>query len=114
MQFKAAQRLPTPEIAKALNVDAVIEGSVARVGDKVRVTAQLIDAPAAVSVFFGGRHPEDRTMTPFKPGSVPRRGDLWLIPRVLQLERHALSPPPAAVCRPIEVAVAVGSQAGPR
>jgi TolB-like protein len=46
MQFKGEHRPPTPEIAKALNVDAVIEGSVARVGDKVRVTAQLIDAPA--------------------------------------------------------------------
>jgi len=46
MQFKGEHRPPTPEIAKLLNVDAVIEGSVARVGDKVRVTAQLIDAPA--------------------------------------------------------------------
>ena len=46
MQFKGAQRPPTPEIAKALNVDAVVEGSVQRVGDKVRITAQLIDARA--------------------------------------------------------------------
>lgn len=33
-----------PEIARELNVDAVIEGSVARSGNRVRVTAQLIDA----------------------------------------------------------------------
>ena len=46
MQFKGAQRPPTPEIAKLLNVDAVVEGSVLRVGDRVRITAQLIDAPA--------------------------------------------------------------------
>ena len=46
MQYKGAHRPPTPEIAKALNVDAVVEGSVLRVGDKVRITAQLIDAPA--------------------------------------------------------------------
>lgn len=46
MQFKGAHRPPTPEIAKALNVDAVVEGSVMRVGDKVRITAQLIDARA--------------------------------------------------------------------
>ena len=46
MQYKGAHRPPTPEIAKALNVDAVVEGSVVRVGDKVRITAQLIDAPA--------------------------------------------------------------------
>jgi adenylate cyclase len=46
MQFKGAHRPPTPEIAKLLNVDAVVEGSVMRVGDNVRITAQLIDAPA--------------------------------------------------------------------
>ena len=45
MQFKGAHRPPTPAIAKALNVDAVVEGSVVRFGDKVRITAQLIDAP---------------------------------------------------------------------
>jgi adenylate cyclase len=46
MQYKGAHRPPSPEIAKALNVDAVIEGSVIREGDRVRITAQLIDAPA--------------------------------------------------------------------
>jgi adenylate cyclase len=44
MQYKGARRPPTPKIAKALNVDAVVEGSVMRVGDKVRITVQLIDA----------------------------------------------------------------------
>jgi eukaryotic-like serine/threonine-protein kinase len=43
MQYKAAKR-PLPEIARALNVDAVVEGSVLRSGDSVRITAQLIDA----------------------------------------------------------------------
>jgi len=44
MQFKGKNRPPTPEIAKKLDVDAVVEGSVIRAGDKVRITAQLIDA----------------------------------------------------------------------
>ncbi len=44
MQFKGKDRPPTPEIAKKLDVDAVVEGSVIRSGDKVRITAQLIDA----------------------------------------------------------------------
>src|SRR6266545_2567457 len=44
MQFKGKQRPPTPEIARTLNVDAIVEGSVLRSGDKVRITAQLIDA----------------------------------------------------------------------
>jgi serine/threonine-protein kinase len=46
MQFQGKQRPPTPDIAKRLNVDAVVEGSVVRSGDKVRITAQLIDARA--------------------------------------------------------------------
>jgi TolB-like protein/class 3 adenylate cyclase/Flp pilus assembly protein TadD len=45
-QFTGAKRPPTPEIAKILNVDAVVEGSVRRAGDKVRINAQLIDARA--------------------------------------------------------------------
>ncbi len=45
-QFTGQQRPPTPQIAKMLNVDAVVEGSVRRSGDKVRITAQLIDARA--------------------------------------------------------------------
>ena len=40
------RRPPTPDIARTLNVDAVVEGSVLRSGDKVRITAQLIDARA--------------------------------------------------------------------
>ena len=46
MQFKGKDRPPTPDIATKLNVDAVVEGSVSRSGDKVRITAQLIDARA--------------------------------------------------------------------
>ena len=46
MQFKGKNRPPTPDIAAKLNVDAVVEGSVSRSGDKVRITAQLIDARA--------------------------------------------------------------------
>ncbi len=46
MQFKGDQRPPTPEIARLLDVDALVEGSVLRDGDRVRITAQLIDARA--------------------------------------------------------------------
>jgi TolB-like protein/Flp pilus assembly protein TadD len=41
MRFKDTGQ-PIPEIAKALGVDAVLEGSVLRDGDRVRVNAQLI------------------------------------------------------------------------
>jgi len=46
MQYQGRNRPATPEIARALDVDAVVEGSVARSGDRVRITAQLIDARA--------------------------------------------------------------------
>ena len=35
---------PLPEIARELNVDAIVEGSVLRGGERVRITAQLIHA----------------------------------------------------------------------
>jgi TolB-like protein/DNA-binding winged helix-turn-helix (wHTH) protein/Flp pilus assembly protein TadD len=38
------QHLPLPVIARRLNVDAIVEGSTVRSGDRVRITAQLIDA----------------------------------------------------------------------
>jgi eukaryotic-like serine/threonine-protein kinase len=43
MQFKNTAKA-VPQIARELNVDALVEGSVVRSGDRVRVTAQLIDA----------------------------------------------------------------------
>ena len=43
MRYKRAQR-PLAEIAGELNVDAVVVGSVRRAGDRVRITAQLVDA----------------------------------------------------------------------
>jgi serine/threonine protein kinase/TolB-like protein/Tfp pilus assembly protein PilF len=44
MQYKGAHK-PLPQIGRELNVDAVVEGSVLRSGDRVRITAQLIHAP---------------------------------------------------------------------
>ena len=41
MRFKNPQ-LSVPEIAKMLRVDAIVEGSVMREGNRIRVTAQLI------------------------------------------------------------------------
>jgi TolB-like protein/DNA-binding winged helix-turn-helix (wHTH) protein/Tfp pilus assembly protein PilF len=43
MTYKNARK-PLPEIARELNVDAVVEGTVLRSGDRVRITAQLIEA----------------------------------------------------------------------
>jgi TolB-like protein/DNA-binding winged helix-turn-helix (wHTH) protein/Flp pilus assembly protein TadD len=43
MVYKGARK-PLPQIARELKVDAVVEGTVLRAGDRVRITAQLIDA----------------------------------------------------------------------
>jgi TolB-like protein/lipoprotein NlpI len=43
MRYKKTDK-PLPQIARELNVDALIEGSVLRSGDRVRITAQLIGA----------------------------------------------------------------------
>ena len=43
MAYKRARK-PLPQIARELNVDAVVEGAVLRSGDQVRITAQLIEA----------------------------------------------------------------------
>jgi TolB-like protein/DNA-binding winged helix-turn-helix (wHTH) protein/Flp pilus assembly protein TadD len=45
MMYKGTRK-PLPQIARELNVDAVVEGSVFRSGDQVRITAQLIQVPA--------------------------------------------------------------------
>jgi TolB-like protein/DNA-binding winged helix-turn-helix (wHTH) protein len=43
MQYRGIHK-PLPQIARALNVDAVVEGTVLRSGERVRITAQLIRA----------------------------------------------------------------------
>jgi adenylate cyclase len=42
LQYKGVRR-PLPAVARELRVDGVIEGTVTREGDRMRVTAQLID-----------------------------------------------------------------------
>ncbi|MGC2247396.1 MAG: winged helix-turn-helix domain-containing protein, partial [Terriglobales bacterium] len=44
MVYKGTHK-PLPEIARELHVDLILEGSVVRDGNRVRVTAQLINAP---------------------------------------------------------------------
>ena len=45
MTYKNARK-PLADIARELNVEAVVEGSVLRSGDRVRISAQLVRAPA--------------------------------------------------------------------
>lgn len=50
LQYQGSRK-PLPEIANELHVDAVIEGSVLRSGDRVRVTARLIRALADQTIW---------------------------------------------------------------
>jgi len=43
MRYKKTDK-PLPQIARELNVDVIVAGSVLRSGDRVRITAQLIDS----------------------------------------------------------------------
>ena len=45
MDYKGTKK-HLPEIARELGVDAILEGSVIRENDNVRVTVQLLDGPA--------------------------------------------------------------------
>lgn len=53
MRFKNTER-PTPEIAKALNVDGIVEGSVTRSGARIRITATLIRGETDTNLWSGG------------------------------------------------------------
>jgi TolB-like protein/Flp pilus assembly protein TadD len=50
MRYKGSKQT-TPEIARALRVDAVVAGTVRRVGDRVRIAAQLIPAGSDQAVW---------------------------------------------------------------
>jgi TolB-like protein len=45
MQYKGKNEA-APQIARELNVDAIVEGTVLRSGDHIRITAQLIEVPS--------------------------------------------------------------------
>ena len=50
MQYRTQQK-PIPQVAEELGADLIVEGSVVRAGDRIRVTAQLIDAAGDVHLW---------------------------------------------------------------
>jgi TolB-like protein/DNA-binding winged helix-turn-helix (wHTH) protein/Tfp pilus assembly protein PilF len=61
MQYKGVQ-LPLQEIAKALNVDAIVEGSYLRQGREIRITAQLLDAQNDRHLWAQTYHQSDKNV----------------------------------------------------
>jgi TolB-like protein/Tfp pilus assembly protein PilF len=88
MQFRGA-KASAGEIAKTLNVDAVIEGAVHRAGNRVRVTARLVRGDTQETV-WSGTYDRD-------------------LPDVLTLQSEVA----AAILREVEVAVAPQAEARP-
>lgn len=52
MRYKRTDK-SLPQIARELNVDAIVEGTVQRSGDRVRITSQLIHAPTDRHIWAG-------------------------------------------------------------
>jgi TolB-like protein/DNA-binding winged helix-turn-helix (wHTH) protein len=50
MQYKGVHR-PLPEVARELGVDGILEGSVNRIGNRVNVNIQLIQAPSDTHIW---------------------------------------------------------------
>src|SRR5437667_10505342 len=51
MKYKGVRSKSVPEIARELGVDRIVEGTVLRSGDRVRISAQLIDASSDTHIW---------------------------------------------------------------
>lgn len=88
----AGSRKPLPEIARELNVEGVIEGSVLREADRIRVTVQLVDGLTDRVRWTESYERHVRGVLPLQraiAGSVAREIRLQLTPR----EQEALAGP---------------------
>jgi TolB-like protein/DNA-binding winged helix-turn-helix (wHTH) protein/Tfp pilus assembly protein PilF len=59
MQYKQTKK-SLPEISRELNVDGIIEGTVQRSGDRVRITAELIHGPSDKHLWANGYERDTR------------------------------------------------------
>jgi TolB-like protein/DNA-binding winged helix-turn-helix (wHTH) protein/tetratricopeptide (TPR) repeat protein len=61
MQYKQTRK-SLPEIARELNVDGIVEGTVQRSGERVRITAQLIHGPSDKHLWANSYERETRDL----------------------------------------------------
>jgi TolB-like protein/DNA-binding winged helix-turn-helix (wHTH) protein len=83
MHFKDTQ-LSMPEIAKALQVDAIVEGSVIREGSQIRVHAQLIRIATDEHIWAGEYERESRGILVLQEevaGNIAERIETSLTPK---------------------------------
>jgi TolB-like protein/tetratricopeptide (TPR) repeat protein len=93
MQYKGTKK-SLPEIRRELNVDSVLEGSVLRAGDRVRITAQLIRASTDEHLWA---ETYDRNLKDLLPlqGEVARTIASQIKVTLSPAEQSRLTPPPA-------------------
>lgn len=83
MRYKGTQK-PLPEIARELNVDTVLTGSVLRSGDRMRITAQLLDAATEEHLWAGRYERELRDVLSLQNeivAAIARQVQLQLTPQ---------------------------------
>lgn len=99
MPFKGEHRKSLPEVARALNVDAIVEGSVLHIGDKVRIDAQLIDAAADKHLWAQSYERDTRDVLALQDdlaSAIAREIDIQLTPEELATLSNARVVKPAA------------------
>jgi TolB-like protein len=98
MRYRKTEK-PMPEIARELDVDVLIEGSVLRVGDEVRITVQLIDGATDEHLWAHGYDRDLRNVLSLLnevAGAVAVEVDAALTPRQKDRLARARSVDPAA------------------
>lgn len=96
MQYKQTKK-SLPEIARELNVDGIVEGTVQRSGDRVRITAQLIHGTTDKHLWADSY---ERNLSDF----LALERDLTQeIARAIQAQVRTPSPEPTAQLRPVNL-----------
>jgi TolB-like protein/DNA-binding winged helix-turn-helix (wHTH) protein len=98
MRYKQTKK-SLPEIARELNVDGIVEGTVQRSGDRVRITAQLIHGATDKHLWANSY---ERNLSDF----LALERDLTQeIARAIQAQVRTPSPEPTAKLRPLNLNV---------
>ena len=94
MRYKGSQK-SLPEIARDLGVSGIVEGTVVRAGDRVRVTAQLIHAGTDTHLWSGSFDSELRDVLALQ------RNIAGAIARELRVRASSGTPVPVSRRRPV-------------
>ena len=89
MHYKGTTK-PLPVIARELGVEAILEGSIARAGDTIRITAQLLDGPQDRHL-WAGSYTGDSSQILVLPQEVVREIGAQIRVSLTPLEKERLT-----------------------